>query len=291
MFTNRFLSPSVVKSVMDIQFSRRLTNITFSFATIQVAPIEIETPIELAASLDAAPAGTTNAAGVYGGPTGNDSWPMGTLTFRSRAPFNAVRIRVPTIVPPPNTGQATDFLLDNVTVALAPPPATNVPPVLAPISNQVATAGTPLSFTILASDENVPAQALTFSLDGTCPAGAALTAAGVFNWTPLGAQGPSNYVFTVRVTDDGTPPLSVTTNFMVSVSLPSRPAMKILPTRTNTAAVSWAWPSPGFLLQEKSVPGTNAWASCTNPVTPVGGRCEVIVPRPATNRFYRLCLP
>jgi hypothetical protein len=107
---------------LDIQFSELVTNVTFAFATIQVQPIEQETPIRLTAYTNSAatPAvGMANATGIYGGPAGNDSWPMGTLTFNSSVPFNLVRISVPKVVPPPSTGQATDFCLDNLTVQRA----------------------------------------------------------------------------------------------------------------------------------------------------------------------------
>ena len=130
MFSGNFLAPANNSgSVLEIQFSGWVTNITFDFATIQVQPIEKETPIRLIAYTNSAatPAvGVTNATGVYGGPTGNDSWPMGTLTFNSSAPFNLVRISVPTIVPPPTTGQAYDFCVDNIAVQLAGGPACTI---------------------------------------------------------------------------------------------------------------------------------------------------------------------
>ena len=103
---------------MDIQFCELVTNVTFSFATVQVQPIELETPSRLTAYTNstAMPAvGVTNATGVYGANT----WPMGTLSFHSSTPFNLVRISVPTIVPTPTEGQATDFCLDNLTVERA----------------------------------------------------------------------------------------------------------------------------------------------------------------------------
>ena len=64
-----------------------------------------------------------------------------------------------------------------------------------------------LGFTATATDTDLPANTLTFSLaDGTAgsvPAGAAITAGGVFSWTPGEAQGPGSYTFDVVVTDDG----------------------------------------------------------------------------------------
>jgi hypothetical protein len=57
------------------------------------------------------------------------------------------------------------------------------------------------TFTASATDTDVPAQPLTFSLVGA-PAGATIDAStGVFSWTPTEAQGPGNYPFTVRVGD------------------------------------------------------------------------------------------
>src|SRR5205807_2253325 len=60
------------------------------------------------------------------------------------------------------------------------------------------------TFTATATDPDLPANTLTFSLSGTVPEGAAIDAStGVFTWTPTEAQGPGDYTFQVRVTDDG----------------------------------------------------------------------------------------
>lgn len=59
----------------------------------------------------------------------------------------------------------------------------------------------PYTFTAIATDPDIPVQALTFSLVGA-PAGAAISSTGVFTWTPTEAQGGlSPYTFTVRVSD------------------------------------------------------------------------------------------
>src|SRR6185436_19759895 len=66
-----------------------------------------------------------------------------------------------------------------------------------------------LSFTASATDSDLPANSLTFSLEGTVPAGASINATtGVFSWTPTESQGPGTYTFTVKVTDNGVPNLS-----------------------------------------------------------------------------------
>jgi hypothetical protein len=58
-----------------------------------------------------------------------------------------------------------------------------------------------LTFTATATDADIPVQTLTYSLSGTVPAGASITSAGVFTWTPTEAQGPGDYTFGVVVSD------------------------------------------------------------------------------------------
>src|SRR5260221_740354 len=95
----------------------------------------------------------------------------------------------------------------------------NSPPVLASIANYTINEGVSLTFTNTANDPDVPANALAFSLDPDAPTGASVDSAnGVFTWTPTEAQGPGNYTITVRVTDNGTPPLSDTKSFTVMVN-------------------------------------------------------------------------
>ncbi|HEY5650101.1 MAG TPA: Ig-like domain-containing protein, partial [Acidimicrobiia bacterium] len=87
----------------------------------------------------------------------------------------------------------------------------NVAPVLDPIGPQSIDEQVELSFTATASDSDVPAQTLTFSLadgaTGSVPAGATINpTTGVFSWTPTETQDGS-YTFDVVVTDNGTPNL------------------------------------------------------------------------------------
>jgi hypothetical protein len=91
----------------------------------------------------------------------------------------------------------------------------NVAPVLAAIGNKTASEGSPLTFTATATDADIPANTLTFSLDAGAPAGATIGASsGVFNWTPPTA---GTFPVTVRVTDNGVPPLSDAESFTITV--------------------------------------------------------------------------
>ncbi|MCL4179350.1 MAG: putative Ig domain-containing protein [Verrucomicrobia bacterium] len=69
-----------------------------------------------------------------------------------------------------------------------------------------------------AFDPDSPPQYLTFSLAGSAPAGADIDpVSGTLTWTPDEAQGPGAWPITVRVTDDGIPPLSAERSFVVTV--------------------------------------------------------------------------
>ena len=94
----------------------------------------------------------------------------------------------------------------------------NVAPVLDPVGNQTVDEQVLLAFTATASDVDLPANGLTFSLSGAVPGGAAITAGGDFTWTPTEAQGPGLYTFDVVVTDDGTPNLADSETITVTVN-------------------------------------------------------------------------
>ena len=101
----------------------------------------------------------------------------------------------------------------------------NNAPSLAAVSNQTIVAGVALVVTNSASDANIPPQTLTFSLL-TAPTNAAIGInSGVFTWRPIIAQSPSTQTVAVVVSDNGTPVMSATQNFTVTVIQPVRPAL------------------------------------------------------------------
>src|SRR5207247_2271486 len=74
-----------------------------------------------------------------------------------------------------------------------------------------------LTVTNTATDEDLPANVLTYQLVSP-PVGASISASGVISWTPSEGQGPSMATFTTIVTDNGTPALSATNSFSVTVN-------------------------------------------------------------------------
>ena len=107
----------------------------------------------------------------------------------------------------------------------------NTAPNISGMADQTVVWGMTVTTTASASDpEN---NELKFSLEGA-PAGAAINEwTGQFSWTPTQAQAPGNYVITVRVTDNGSPPASATTSFRIIVGQPNAaPTIAGIPDQT-----------------------------------------------------------
>ena len=112
------------------------------------------------------------------------------------------------------TGNLTDSETFTITVG-----DTNLAPVLAAIGNQAVNEGATLSFTATATDADVPAQSLSYSLDAASIAlGMTINASnGVFSWTPSEAQGGLTPSVTITVTDNGSGNLTNSETFTITV--------------------------------------------------------------------------
>lgn len=100
----------------------------------------------------------------------------------------------------------------------------NRPPVLAAIVNQIAPEGSVLTIPITATDPDLPAGSLVFSLDPGSPVGMEINSTdGLLAWRPGEEQGPGDYTVTVRVTDSGSPALSDSKSFKVTVTEVNNP--------------------------------------------------------------------
>lgn len=97
----------------------------------------------------------------------------------------------------------------------------NASPVLNVIPDQTAPEEQLLTISLSATDSDVPAQALTFSLVSG-PSGASVSPDGTFRWTPSEGQGPSTNTITIAVTDNGSPALTDSKSFTVFVTESNR---------------------------------------------------------------------
>jgi hypothetical protein len=115
----------------------------------------------------------------------------------------------------------------------------NARPTIASLTNQVVNELATLTLTNTATDPDVPAQALTFSF-ASAPNGMTIsplsTNAAVITWTPQQTNSPSTNTIKVVVTDHGTPPLSATNTFLVTVrEVNVAPSLSNISTQTVNA--------------------------------------------------------
>ena len=167
----------------------------------------------------------------------------------------------------------------------------NTPPLLASIANASILAGQTLLVTNSATDADVPAQTLTWSLSNP-PAGASINSTnGRLTWRPAIAQSPSTNLVTVMVTDNGTPSLSATQSFNVVVARPATPlfAASVMAAGRFQSAISGS-PGPDYSVYATSnLLGGWQLLLTTNPAT----LPFLFVDPAATNfqqRYYRVLL-
>ncbi len=94
----------------------------------------------------------------------------------------------------------------------------NTAPVLATVPGVTIDEGETLALTLSAADADVPANNLTVSLAPGAPQGITINPnSGVISWATGEAHGPSTNVVTVRVTDNGVPSLTTSTQITIVV--------------------------------------------------------------------------
>ncbi len=167
--------------------------------------------------------------------------------------------------------------------------APNTAPVVVSPGDQYIYLDQTLSFGVQASDADVPAQTLTYSLDSGAPNGATINpTTGLFVWTPNAAQTPSTNQVTVRVTDNGNPALSATQTFTITVL--NSPAGSS--TRVSGNALTLTWPTvPGktYRIQFKDHLDDANWSTQGADQVSTGAPLVLNVDLTATpQRFYRV---
>jgi len=103
-------------------------------------------------------------------------------------------------------------------------PANLNAPILPGIGDISVNEGSLLTFTNLATDADIPVQTLTYSLDSGAPSGATIDPIkGIFRWTPTEVQGGASYNLTIRVSDNGSPTLTDSKSFRITVNKVNSP--------------------------------------------------------------------
>jgi hypothetical protein len=165
---------------------------------------------------------------------------------------------------------------------------TNSPPVLAAIPDRTVHAGSIVTFTNTASDSDLPANTLAYSLEPGAPANASVGAAtGVFTWPTTDADAGTINPITVRVTDNGAAPNSDAKSFTVTVL--ARPGIQTVIGSGTNATLTWsAIPGTTYRVQFKPDLNTTNWTDLVPDVTASGPAASITDPPCATQRFYRI---
>ena len=166
----------------------------------------------------------------------------------------------------------------------------NSPPVITPIPDFAVMDGQLVSLTVAVTDPDVPAQRMTYGLESGAPGGAVLNPdSGLFAWRPTPTQAPGVYSITVRVTDDGTPPLSATASFTVRVA--RRPeVIAIVPAGEHGCAFTFATvPNRVYRVEFKDALEEPEWRPFGPEVVATGESLTVLDEAGGPlQRFYRI---
>ena len=155
---------------------------------------------------------------------------------------------------------------------------TNVAPSLDLIPNLVVAPDAVASYAVIANDANK--DTLLFTLDPGAPNSAVIDpTTGVFFWAPTRAFASTTNAITVRVTDNGSPSLSSTQTFKVTVL----DYLDLSLRSTNVVAGNVAWTSPSTCRPAKASPISSSTLSGRAIVSPTPRSRSL---RPPSRRNY-----
>ena len=226
-----------------------------------------------------------------GAPTGLTIHPVtGLLTWtptEAQSPStNTITIRVTDNGDPALSGTRTlKLVLTEV----------NQPPILGAFAPQTVIVGTIANVTTVGTDLDLPSNLLTYSLDFGAPDFVLINAGnGTVTLAPDLTAVPSTYDVTVRVTDNGTPPLSETGILRVTIAPNGETALRLGISTFDVAnqTVKLIWNSVSRkkyrVLSMLTVGGATNWTVVTE-ITAVSSSSNYDVSiQPETQQFYRI---
>jgi len=165
----------------------------------------------------------------------------------------------------------------------------NTAPTLTSTGDRTVPTGVTLSITNSASDPDSPPQSLTYSIVQG-PTNAAIDPTnGIFIWRPSVSQGNSTNIFAIRAADNGSPSLSGTNSFKVTVPAVNHPALSSISENAGRTTLAISGDAgPDYIVQTS----TNLlnWVPLltTNPAAlPL---TVSVTNGPDAQRFYRIQL-
>jgi uncharacterized repeat protein (TIGR01451 family) len=164
----------------------------------------------------------------------------------------------------------------------------NQPPALTVPASRTVLSGVPVSFTVSATDGDLPANALSFSLGPGLPPGASLNAAsGLFSWTPPATPLPGTNVFSFVVSDNGMPSLSDQRS--VTLTVVPQPLIESITRSGGTATIRWsAQAGLGYRVQFKTTLDQPNWTDLSGDIVAAGASATKSDAASGGQRFYRV---
>jgi hypothetical protein len=170
-------------------------------------------------------------------------------------------------------------------------PALNSAPTITAPGDKWIYLGQTLRFEVQASDADRPSQTLAYTLATGAPFNATIDpATGLFTWTPTAAQAPGANIITVRVSDNGVPPLSASQTFTATVLLP--PSLVISQVNASTLNLSWlGMAGKIYRIQSTESLATSQWITLDQDHVGAGGLLSFKIDLASgQQRFYRIVI-
>jgi len=165
---------------------------------------------------------------------------------------------------------------------------TNTAPLLLPIPDLIVHAGSLVLVTNIVTDTDAT-NALAFTLEPGAPPGATIDAtSGLFAWLTSDAMVNTTNLIGVRVTDDGSPPLSDARSFLVTVV--SRPLIAGIAVNNGQVFVAWnSLPGQMYRLEYTTNLLQGNWSAASSDLTATGAvTTQTNALTSAAWQFYRV---
>jgi len=164
----------------------------------------------------------------------------------------------------------------------------NSPPTLVAIADWAVHAGTFITFTNSGTDPDLPANALTYSLFGTPPAGAVVnSASGIFTWQTSDENAGTTNTINVRLADHEGIPSSDSKSFAVAIF--PRPWIQQIELSGTNLVLTWsAINGTSYRVQSKTNLEDLLWVDAVPDVPASGTNAMRTDPIGASQKFYRV---
>lgn len=164
---------------------------------------------------------------------------------------------------------------------------TNAAPSLTAIASRIVHAGTFVTQTASATDSDLPANALNYSLLSPPLNASIASGSGVFSWQTSDADANTTNNITIQVTDDGAPLLSDTEGFTVTI-LP-RPLIQQIELAGTNIVLTWsAINGTTYRVQAKTNLTEATWFDLTPDIAATGATATRTEPLGNDAKFYRV---